>query len=109
MLSRIVCSIIEDGIIQGGIKLLTYSDFHRCSHEAAVMSGMRMLASIHRKQNNYNILGRSGGEKGIRTLDTVARIHAFQACAFDHSATSPRPGYPPFCRLDPRTPAHLVD
>ena len=32
----------------------------------------------------------NGGEKGIRTLDTVARIHAFQACAFDHSATSPR-------------------
>ena len=31
----------------------------------------------------------SGGERGIRTLDTVARIHAFQACAFDHSATSP--------------------
>ena len=30
-----------------------------------------------------------GGEKGIRTLDTIARIHAFQACAFNHSATSP--------------------
>ena len=30
-----------------------------------------------------------GGEKGIRTLDTVTRIHAFQACAFNHSATSP--------------------
>jgi hypothetical protein len=33
----------------------------------------------------------AGGERGIRTLDTVARIHAFQACAFNHSATSPRP------------------
>ena len=31
----------------------------------------------------------SGGERGIRTLDTVSRIHAFQACAFSHSATSP--------------------
>ncbi len=31
----------------------------------------------------------SGGEGGIRTLDTVSRIHAFQACAFNHSATSP--------------------
>ena len=31
----------------------------------------------------------SGGETGIRTLGTVARPHAFQACAFDHSATSP--------------------
>ena len=33
--------------------------------------------------------GASGGETGIRTLETVTRLHAFQACAFDHSATSP--------------------
>lgn len=32
----------------------------------------------------------SGGEEGIRTLDTVARIHDFESRAFDHSATSPR-------------------
>jgi hypothetical protein len=32
---------------------------------------------------------KGGGEKGIRTLDTVTRIHTFQACAFNHSATSP--------------------
>ena len=30
-----------------------------------------------------------GGERGIRTLDSIATIHAFQACAFNHSATSP--------------------
>ena len=30
-----------------------------------------------------------GGEEGIRTLETVPRLHTFQACAFDHSATSP--------------------
>jgi len=30
-----------------------------------------------------------GGEGGIRTLETVSRLHAFQACAFNHSATSP--------------------
>ena len=30
------------------------------------------------------------GERGIRTLDPVSHgIHAFQACAFDHSAISP--------------------
>src|SRR5690606_7166529 len=33
--------------------------------------------------------GASGGESGIRTRDTVPRIHTFQACAFNHSATSP--------------------
>src|SRR5579864_1913350 len=31
----------------------------------------------------------SGGERGIRTLDRVSPIHAFQACAFNHSAISP--------------------
>ena len=31
-----------------------------------------------------------GGERGIRTLDRVSPIHAFQACAFNHSAISPR-------------------
>jgi hypothetical protein len=32
-----------------------------------------------------------GGGGGIRTRDTVSRIHTFQACAFSRSAT------PPFC------------
>ena len=31
----------------------------------------------------------SGGESGIRTRVTVSRKHTFQACAFNHSATSP--------------------
>ena len=31
----------------------------------------------------------AGGGSGIRTHDTVARIHAFQACAFSHSAIPP--------------------
>ena len=31
----------------------------------------------------------AGGETGIRTLDTLSSIHAFQACAFSHSAISP--------------------
>jgi hypothetical protein len=32
---------------------------------------------------------KDGGQRGIRTLDTVPRIHTFQACAFSHSATCP--------------------
>ena len=32
---------------------------------------------------------RTGGESGIRTHDTLTGIHAFQACAFSHSAISP--------------------
>ncbi len=30
-----------------------------------------------------------GGENEIRTRGTIARTHAFQACAFNHSAISP--------------------
>jgi hypothetical protein len=30
-----------------------------------------------------------GGEGGIRTHGTLSRTHAFQACALNHSATSP--------------------
>ncbi len=32
---------------------------------------------------------KTGGEGGIRTRGTVARTHAFQACSFSHSDTSP--------------------
>jgi hypothetical protein len=31
----------------------------------------------------------NGGENGIRTHERIASLHAFQACAFNHSATSP--------------------
>ena len=34
-------------------------------------------------------LGGNGGETGIRTLGTLSSTHAFQACAFSHSAISP--------------------
>jgi hypothetical protein len=34
----------------------------------------------------------SSGEGGIRTHDTLSDMHAFQACAFNRSATSPASG-----------------
>ena len=37
-----------------------------------------------------NIKHLVGGGSGIRTHETVARLHAFQACAFNHSAIPPR-------------------
>jgi hypothetical protein len=40
--------------------------------------------------NRYGRLAlQGGGGSGIRTRDTVSRIHTFQACAFNHSATPP--------------------
>ncbi len=35
------------------------------------------------------LLKTNGGERGIRTLVRVSPKHAFQACAFNHSAISP--------------------
>ena len=32
----------------------------------------------------------NGGENGIRTHERITSLHAFQACAFNHSATSPK-------------------
>ena len=38
---------------------------------------------------NQSVVENSGGQRGIRTLGTLSRTHAFQACAFNHSATCP--------------------
>ena len=32
-----------------------------------------------------------GGERGIRTLETLTRLAVFKTAAFNHSATSPQP------------------
>ncbi len=51
----------------------------------------------------------SGGERGIRTLVRLSPKHAFQACAIDHSATSPylaRRGQAPTVSADDRMPPH---
>ncbi len=52
--------------------------------------------SLHRgiyKQKSLSFhssfLFKSGGEGGIRTLDTFSRIHTFQACSLSLSDTSP--------------------
>ena len=45
---------------------------------------------IRPRQDRKNAFARaSGGQRGIRTLETVPRLHTFQACAFDHSANRP--------------------
>ena len=50
------------------------------NHEAMAVTQLPAIGGIF-------LVG--GGEKGIRTLETVTRLHTFQACAFDHSAISP--------------------
>ena len=40
-------------------------------------------------KKEFLILNFNGGELGIRTLGTVSRTHAFQACSFNRSDNSP--------------------
>ena len=50
-------------------------------------------ASMRAQQSAEHVgLGRTGGEGGIRTPDTVARMPHFECGAFNHSATSPDQG-----------------
>ena len=61
-------------------------------HHRQVASPHPIARPMKRKTRSEHISGSQsadGGETGIRTLETVSRLHAFQACAFDHSATSP--------------------
>ena len=65
-----------------------------CSRPEAVNSPPSITlennGKIRPQRDRENAFTRaSGGEKGIRTLETVPRLHTFQACAFDHSAISP--------------------
>lgn len=52
--------------------------------------------------------GLCGGQRGIRTLGTLSRTHAFQACAIDHSATCPFPHRGNARAVDPRE-ARLIE
>ena len=58
---------------------LTGGEANFCSHS---------LANSTLSTNN-SALASDGGEGGIRTHGPIAGTHAFQACRFDHSRTSP--------------------
>ncbi len=62
----------------------------RRSSSRADRKWFKLLGLIERSGGDFAIFYRgAGGEGGIRTLDRVSPIHAFQACALNHSATSP--------------------
>ena len=52
-----------------------------------------IFTKINKNLLNLKIGLFDGGENGIRTHERIAPLHAFQACAFDLSATSPRLNY----------------
>ncbi len=47
------------------------------------------------KNNPTGCIYESGGEDRIRTCESLATLHAFQACSFNHSDTSPAPSILP--------------
>ncbi len=49
-----------------------------------VKARLSMNSPLRQRLAKFN-----SGELGIRTLDTVSRIHTFQACSFSHSDNSP--------------------
>ena len=54
--------------------------------------GDQLGGNYHKLLFYIDIINKYGGAEGIRTLGTVTCPHAFQACAFDRSATAPRLG-----------------
>src|SRR5215831_2290447 len=58
------------------------------------------LCAFGRSETQFRT--KAGGGSGIRTHVTVSRKHAFQACAFSHSATPPDPPvFAPPCAAAP--------
>ena len=55
---------------------------------------INVQGSLCEKQKSIQLFGcpdnKLCGEEGIRTPVTIARKHAFQACALSHSAISPK-------------------
>ena len=50
------------------------------------------LSAIHKLKSRSTeayIVWKYGGEGGIRTHETVTRLHGFQPCSFGRSDTSP--------------------
>ncbi len=50
---------------------------------------MTKVVVYHEQDSRAARIESNGGEGGIRTLETLSGLHAFQACALGHYATSP--------------------
>src|SRR5262249_13434525 len=56
---------------------------------ARLLVGLSWGFPAKSEKTSMKSMMRCGGGSGIRTHDTVSRIHAFQACALSHSAIPP--------------------
>ncbi len=53
-------------------------------------SGLQVQGTANSPSSTTKMMINYGGERGIRTLGTVSRTHAFQACLFSLSSISPQ-------------------
>ena len=67
----------------------TLSNQFESGVSASELSEVEKLSNWHELIGAFTFLGKANGETGIRTLVTISDKHAFQACAFSHSAISP--------------------
>ena len=75
-----------------------YIDVEELRHGWILLPGLQIFSRIFWPERRSHLLYAGGatygtvrgGEGGIRTHVTIARKHAFQACSFSHSDTSPR-------------------
>ena len=77
---RVIQMTMEKACILYAMMMVLYYSFLMLN----IMSSRKPMKVITAKQKATLTGGfLFGGEKGIRTLDTVPRIHDFQSCAFD--------------------------
>ena len=70
---------------------LRNSGIKECVHDVRCYDSVLppKFRKLKEKRHSMECLFKDGGQGGIRTLGDITASHAFQACAFDHSATCP--------------------
>src|SRR5215467_4445998 len=76
--SRAVRAKICERIAPGAQRRTSQSEFFKLFRRLETVASREKVSSQQQHM--------PGGGSGIRTHDTVSRIHAFQACALSHSA-----------------------
>ena len=68
---------------EGALRLIAFAQGHSNRRTVARALRARTMSETRRVESN-------GGERGIRTPETLAGLTVFKTVAFDHSAISPR-------------------
>ena len=90
-----ICVFVASGLVSLRPSCSVRSRLVKCHRIPKLELPPGCLASSNHVQLSHALLSSrnesTGGESGIRTHVTLSSKHAFQACAFSHSAISPAP------------------